>query len=163
MWVKECIVFQSISPVLPIHSFLTHSQNKNSYCFTLWPMMSLEQLKFIQCFCLIECHSPAQESELYFQMANSPLSLQVASSPASFGFQDTQLMSWLWALGTWADMKKTGCSGSAVRSSLNTRTPSSPHAVARAPVRRHLNMSKLRKITCIAPELWSNDRVSAGT
>lgn len=69
----------------------------------------------------------------------SPSSLQEARSPASFGFQLTQLMSWLWALVAWATSENTGWSGLAVSSSLNTRTVSSPQAVAMAPVSRHLN------------------------
>lgn len=118
----------------------------------------------IQCFCPIKFHSPAQLSELYFQMANSPLSLQVASSPASFGFQDTQLTSWLWALGTWAVRKKMGCSGSAVGSSLNTRTPSSPQAVAKAPVRRHLNMRMIIKIQAsLLNSQWMTNVISKAT
>lgn len=73
-----------------------------------------------------------------FQMAISPLSLHEARNPASFGFQDTQLTSWLWALATWAASENTGSSGLAVSSSLKTRTASSPEAVAKAPVSRHL-------------------------
>ncbi len=80
-----------------------------------------------------------QFSSWNLQMAISPSSLQVAMSPASFGFQATQLTSWLWALVTWAASKNTGWSGSDVSSSLNTRTASSPEAVARAPVSRHLS------------------------
>lgn len=81
----------------------------------------------------------AQSSSLNLQIAISPSSLQEARSPASFGFQATLLTSWLWALVTWATSENTGWSGSVVSSSLNTRTASSPQAVARAPVSRHLN------------------------
>lgn len=68
----------------------------------------------------------------------SPSSLHEARRPASLGFQATQLTSWPWALGMCTIIAKTGSSGSEVASSLNTRTPSSPQAVAMAPVSRHL-------------------------
>lgn len=77
-------------------------------------------------------------------MATSPLSLQEARSPASFGFQETQFTSWLWALVSWAASENTGSSGLAATSSLKTRTASSPQAVARAPVSRHLNKQLIK-------------------
>lgn len=87
----------------------------------------------------------SNSSSLNLQIIISPLSLQDASRPASFGFQETQLASSLWALVSWATSENTGSSGLAVTSSLKTLTASSPQAVARAPVSSHLNRRDLFK------------------
>lgn len=86
----------------------------------------------------------------YCQKAISPSSLQEASSPGSFGFQATQLTSCECARGTWAVRLKVGCCccGEEDELSSKTRMASSPQAVAKAPVRRHLEGRRRE----IAPE-----------
>lgn len=105
---------------------------------TCWPWSKVSSVT-----CKVEGLA-VQSSSWNLQMAISPLSLQEARRPGSFGFQETQLTSWLWALVTWAASENSGWCGSADSSSLNTRTASSPQAVAKAPVNGHLDTSTFK-------------------
>ena len=77
----------------------------------------------------------------------SPSSLHEAKSPASLGFQATELTSWVCPFSMTATRWNEGWSGSPpVRSSWNTRILSSPQAVAMRPVNLHLKLGLNRNV-----------------
>lgn len=144
VWIKTihtiCLIFRHLYKLL--RNFQSHFQDVESKAHeALLQMKHLheaEEQKGKLSVKLPVTKPGNQSSSLNLQIAISPLSLQEARRPASFGFQETQFTSWLWALVTWATNENTGSSGLAVTSSLKTLTASSPLAVARAPVSWHL-------------------------
>ena len=93
-----------------------------------------EDIQTSGCYCL-NCHSLTCIS-----------SLHEAKSPGIWGFQDTELTSWSWALGTVTNNSKLGAFGSLLGSIRNMRMESSPQAVAISPVWWHQATSYIARI-----------------
>ncbi len=74
-----------------------------------------------------------------------PSSLHDASRPGCLGFQVTAFTSCLWArVSVWTKLNDGWSLSATLGSSTNTRTVSSPQAVAMAPVSGHLGGGQIR-------------------